>query len=125
MATDGRPKTVSDGNGFKPTAADIGLAEYARQVGRDESFIRQIRKAAEVAGKFGVNSELLDKTQHLAASFCQDVTYRKNSIPPCLAELVGGPPASAPRQERGTGLRPGCPVYLFLNPDLPQQLLMG
>lgn len=26
VATDGRPKTVSDGNGIKPTAADIGLS---------------------------------------------------------------------------------------------------
>ena len=44
-----------------------GLSEYAGKIGRDESFIRQIRKAAEVAEKVGVNSELSSKTQHLSA----------------------------------------------------------
>ena len=68
MATDGRPKTVSDGNGFKPTAADIGLAEYARQVGRTKQFLSQLVQAAEVAKASSQLDGLQDKTQHLAAT---------------------------------------------------------
>jgi len=45
-----------------------GLTAYASATGKDESYIRQIRKAAEVFVASGVNSEgLQTKTQHLAA----------------------------------------------------------
>lgn len=56
---------VAKGNGGRGQKG--GLREYASRIGRDESFIRQIRKAAEVAEKCGANSALLTKTQHLSA----------------------------------------------------------
>lgn len=46
-----------------------GLSAYAEKVGKDESFIRQLRSAAKVAVKVGLESEvsLSDKAKHLAA----------------------------------------------------------
>ena len=53
---------------LKPTAADIGLAEYARQVGRTKQFLSQLVQAAEVAKASSQLDGLQDKTQHLAAT---------------------------------------------------------
>lgn len=46
-----------------------GISEYARQIGKDESYIRQLRHAAEVLSSISKASELTpklrDKAQHL------------------------------------------------------------
>jgi ParB/RepB/Spo0J family partition protein len=58
-------------DGEKGRGIKGGFREYARQIGKDESYVRQIRKAAEVLGTMPKNAELtphfLGKAQHLAA----------------------------------------------------------
>lgn len=59
-----------------------GLSAYAERVGKGESYIRQVKQAAEVTVKSAVNCEVLhDKTQHLSAI---------HAMPePCWPECVG------------------------------------
>ena len=80
MATVGQPSIVPDGNNKVPTAADIGLAEYARQIGRPKQTISDMVTAARVAENCPVDrTVLLDKTQHLAAIHTQQQIA--NSLP--------------------------------------------
>jgi site-specific DNA-methyltransferase (adenine-specific) len=58
-------------HGEKGRGKKGGLRVYADQVGRDESYLRQVRKAAEVFQAISENAEsaphFLDKAQHLTA----------------------------------------------------------
>jgi predicted outer membrane protein len=45
-----------------------GVRDYARQVGKDERYLRQLRDAAQVAETAELTPQFSDKAQHLAAA---------------------------------------------------------
>jgi hypothetical protein len=90
-------KAVPEGKGGRGKKG--GLSEYARSLGLGESYIRQLRDAAEVFKTSHLSAKFRDMAKHLAAIHALPAAC----WPECRAPLpyVAAGPQSSPRRRAG------------------------